>query len=120
MGRLLIFKELTDEILANPRDVTLFGEGINDCDDDYDLFYHCAEGVQYDKGIVRVYKTLPIFLEPGSLEKLMGHIRRYHADHNNEYAGVCGQKGLGFFGLNHADGGLRVEKLPLHSSVYGA
>lgn len=65
MGRILIFEDIENDLLARPRDVTLIGEESlisreKGCDNDYDLYYFHADGILH-KNLDAEYKQIPVF-----------------------------------------------------------
>ena len=90
MGRILIFEDIMNNLLARPRDATLIGEENlisreKGCDEDYDLYYYCINGTGHNINLDAEYKQIPVFSDFG-IQIL------------KDYYEKCPQGMMGFYG----------------------
>ncbi|MBI2124734.1 hypothetical protein HYT92_02985 [Candidatus Pacearchaeota archaeon] len=115
MGELLIFKDIADSLMDNPRDVTLFGERnlIPTKESNFDLYYHCAEGIWCPSPGQRVipYVPFPILKNQGSNDDLIERLVGYYKENGCDYAGLCSRENLILYKAGRAESGVTLTPL---------
>ncbi|MFH1307389.1 MAG: hypothetical protein ABIH72_00880 [archaeon] len=120
MGKIMIYRDLVNSVLGNPRDVTLFGDEdiISTRSGSYDLYHSMMEGTSHSPGIDSRFKVIPVFLDPGSVENLAEKLEYYYAQYQNSLVGVCAPEGIfGFSQVDKTEKGVEFGKIIDYSAV---
>ena len=115
MGELLIFKDIADSLMNNPRDIILFRERkrIKTRESRFDLYYYCAEGTWRLKPNQRItpYVPFPILNNQGSHDKLIERLVGYYKENGCDYAGLCSKGNLILYKAGKIDAGVILNPL---------